>query len=279
MVVPPPGRSEMGCGCTSCGPASLECARYARRRDPARPGVSCLSVGTVHRGLMGVLWASTRAQDAFGHTMCRNVLFSVNGPPAGQDVEVRGPGRGRKWMDETDVPTQRAQARQDPRIPQADVDQSRSSRDQGSPREGAAAPVGVSSRENAQVTVGGIGPVRSSRTFGALHRSSCRGRSGPVSVNFVARPDWTRSEVAYALNRKVGGAVVRNRLRRRMRAILGEQAVGLPAGAYLVKSAPDGAALDFDELRMAMSRAVEQATSRPVIGSRGQTRRSRGPAR
>lgn len=135
------------------------------------------------------------------------------------------------------------------------------------------------SRQNAQVTVGGIGPVRSSRTFVALLRISCRGRSGPVSVSFVARPEWTRSEVAYALNRKVGGAVVRNRLRRRMRAILGEQAVGLPVGAYLVKSGPGGAALDFDELRMAMSRAVEQATSRPVIGSRAPSRRSRGPSR
>ncbi len=135
------------------------------------------------------------------------------------------------------------------------------------------------SRENAQVTVGGIGPVRSSRTFGALHRTSYRGRSGPVSVSFVPRPEWARSEVAYALNRKVGGAVVRNRLRRRMRAILVEQAAGLPAGAYLVRSGPDGAALEFDELRMAMSRAVEQATSGPVSGSRAPTRGSRGPAR
>jgi len=137
----------------------------------------------------------------------------------------------------------------------------------------------VISRQNAQVTRGGIGPVRSRRTFGALHRTSCRGRSGPVSVSFVARPEWIRSEAAYALNRKVGGAVVRNRLRRRMRAILGEQAVGLPVGAYLVKSSPAGAALEFDELRMAMSRAVEQATSGPVIGSRAPSRRSRGPAR
>jgi len=137
----------------------------------------------------------------------------------------------------------------------------------------------VISRENAQVMVGGIGPVRSSRTFGALHRTSCRGRSGPVSVGFVSRPEWTRSEVAYALNRKVGGAVVRNRLRRRMRAILVEQAAGLPVGAYLVRSGPEGADLDFDELRMAMSRAVEQATSRPVSGSRVPSRVSRGPAR
>ena len=182
-------------------------------------------------------------------------------------------------MDETDLPTQRPQARQDPWIPQADVDQGRSSGDPGSPCEGAAAPVGVIPARNGQLTRAGIGRVRSDRTFEVLRRTSCRGRHGPVSVSFAARPEWSHSEVGYAVNRKVGGAVVRNRLRRRMRAILAEWVTDLPAGAYMVRSGPDGAALDFDELRMAMTRAVEEATNRPTSGWRRPVSGPRGRAR
>jgi ribonuclease P protein component len=66
--------------------------------------------------------------------------------------------------------------------------------------------------------------------------------------------------VAYSISRQVGGAVVRNRLRRRLRAIVSEQAAGLPPGAYVVGSGPGGPLLEFDELKVAMSRALEQAT-------------------
>jgi ribonuclease P protein component len=83
-----------------------------------------------------------------------------------------------------------------------------------------------------------------------------------VTVSYLERPDWQRSEVAYAVNRKVGNAVQRNLLRRRMRAILAEGATGLPIGAYLVRSGPEGPSLDFHELKVAMSQALERATNR-----------------
>jgi ribonuclease P protein component len=81
-------------------------------------------------------------------------------------------------------------------------------------------------------------------------------------VTFLARPDWEQAQVAYAVGRKVGNAVERNRLRRRMRAIVAERAPGLPVGAYVVRSTEGGPALDFDELKVAMSRALDKATSR-----------------
>jgi ribonuclease P protein component len=58
----------------------------------------------------------------------------------------------------------------------------------------------------------------------------------------------------------VGNAVVRNRLRRRLRAIVSEQAPNLPVGAYMVVSGPAGPSLRYDELKVAMSQAVERAT-------------------
>lgn len=108
----------------------------------------------------------------------------------------------------------------------------------------------------------GVGPVRSRETFADLRRSSSRGRSGPVTVSFVDRPEWDRPLVAYAVNRKVGNAVQRNLLRRRMRAIVSARAEKLQVGAYIVRSSPDGRMLEFNELRVAMSQALEKATSR-----------------
>jgi len=88
-----------------------------------------------------------------------------------------------------------------------------------------------------------------------------------VSISFLDRPDQDRPEVAFAVNRKVGNAVVRNRLRRRMRAIVTERAAELPAGAYLVHCDPTGPSLDFHELKVAMSQALEKATNRAHPGA------------
>jgi ribonuclease P protein component len=73
---------------------------------------------------------------------------------------------------------------------------------------------------------------------------------------------WSKTEVAYAINRRTGNAVARNRLRRRMRAIMAEEAPTLPVGAYVVSTGPTGPMLDFDELKVAMSQALERATRR-----------------
>jgi len=161
-------------------------------------------------------------------------------------------------MDETNVPTQRAQARQDARIPQADVDQGGTCGDPGPSGKGAPAPVRVTTRPRRP----GVGAVRSRETFGDLRRSVSRGRHGPLTVSFVSRPEWERPQVAFAVNRKVAIAVQRNRLRRRLRAIVAARAGQLPVGAYLVHSGAGAPDLEFEELKVAMSRALEKATSR-----------------
>jgi len=165
-------------------------------------------------------------------------------------------------MDEADLSTERAQTRQDARFPQADVDEGRPGGHSVAPGEGTQAPVGVTPAPTGQPRSSRIGRVRSRQTFVDLRRSSSRGRSGPLTVSFVDRPDWDRPQVAYVVSRKVGNAVQRNLLRRRMRAILAEQAGDLRIGAYVVRSSPAGPALEFNELKVAMSQAVEKATGR-----------------
>ncbi len=65
--------------------------------------------------------------------------------------------------------------------------------------------------------------------------------------------------MAYAVGRNVGTAVARNRLRRRLRAIVSDLAAQLPAGAYLVRAGPEAAELRPGELRAALGRAFERA--------------------
>ena len=81
-------------------------------------------------------------------------------------------------------------------------------------------------------------------------------------MSFLEQKTWSKTEVAYAINRRTGNAVARNRLRRRMRAIMAEEAPTLPVGAYVVSTGPTGPMLDFDELKVAMSQALEKATRR-----------------
>jgi ribonuclease P protein component len=61
--------------------------------------------------------------------------------------------------------------------------------------------------------------------------------------------------VAYAIGRRVGGAVDRNRVRRRLRAVVAELA--LPGGDYLVSVGPEAADLPFSELRALVTSAFE----------------------
>jgi ribonuclease P protein component len=86
-----------------------------------------------------------------------------------------------------------------------------------------------------------------------------------MTVAYV--PDDDRVRVAYAIGRRVGPAVVRNRLRRQLRAAVREIDVatgGLPAGAYLVSPRPEAASRRYDELRSDLEAALVAAAQRPA---------------
>jgi ribonuclease P protein component len=164
-------------------------------------------------------------------------------------------------MNETDLSTEHPQTGQDARISQEDVDQGRPGRDPVPPGKGASPAVGVTrGGPPARHGVTGVGRLRSRRAFEAVRRYGRNGRSGPLTVSYLGQPAWSGPHFAYAIGRQVGPAVSRNRLRRRLRAIVADDVGSLPAGAYLVRSRAEGARLGFDELKMAMTRALERAT-------------------
>ncbi len=110
----------------------------------------------------------------------------------------------------------------------------------------------------------GVWRIGDRATFEALRRSSARARAGPLSVAHVPpAPGERRRRVAYAVGRPVGSAVVRNRARRRLRAVMAELARSgrLPAGAYLVSARPGVAQLPFEELVATLGDLVERASA------------------
>jgi ribonuclease P protein component len=99
------------------------------------------------------------------------------------------------------------------------------------------------------------------RTFEAIARGRS-GRCGPVRVRYAPAVGDDHAEVAFALPRRVGSAVLRNRVRRRLRAalVVAEREGRLPAGAYLVSAEAEAATRPFpiltDDVRSAVARAV-----------------------
>lgn len=77
---------------------------------------------------------------------------------------------------------------------------------------------------------------------------------------WVAGPTTRPPRVAYAVGRKVGPAVVRNRVRRRLRVVVAELAAGggLAPGDYLVAASPAAASTTFATLRAEMITACAE---------------------
>lgn len=98
-------------------------------------------------------------------------------------------------------------------------------------------------------------------TFEALRRSGARARRGPVTVTYAPAGEPTGPRVAYAVGRRVGNAVTRNKVRRRLRAAVA-QATELRPGAYLVAAGPEAARASYDELRRDVATAMTAASGR-----------------
>jgi ribonuclease P protein component len=103
--------------------------------------------------------------------------------------------------------------------------------------------------------------VRERSAFRRLGVEGRRTRAGALWCTFVIDPTITPPQVAFAIGRAHGPAVVRNRLRRRLRALL--SAAPPPAGLYLFGAQPIAAqrssaelAFDLQRLLGTCSRAV-----------------------
>ncbi|MEY2474588.1 MAG: Ribonuclease [Actinomycetota bacterium] len=83
-------------------------------------------------------------------------------------------------------------------------------------------------------------------------------RSGPLRVRYLAAPasGATAASVGYAIGKRNGGAVVRNRIRRRIRAAVSQASTPLTSGFYLISADSSAATVPFDELVTSVDNVV-----------------------
>ena len=81
-------------------------------------------------------------------------------------------------------------------------------------------------------------------------------RRGPITVTWAPGDPAEPPRVAYAIGKQVGGATVRNRVRRRLRAIVRDHELPLGPGAWLIGAAPEVAKLSYGELKAAVAEAI-----------------------
>jgi len=97
----------------------------------------------------------------------------------------------------------------------------------------------------------GFAPFRGSRIV----------REEALSLRFVADPTAGCVRVAFSTPKRIGSAVVRNRLRRQLRALLQERSLHLPHGWYLVAVEPPAVDNDWGQLGTTLDRLLASAVA------------------
>jgi ribonuclease P protein component len=140
-------------------------------------------------------------------------------------------------MREEDVSAEQPEALEEARLPYPDAQAGRSRGDRAPTPQGP----GKSLRL--------IWRVRDPATFRALSRARRR-RSGAVECRALdLGAPACPPRVAFAVGKPVGNAVARNRVRRRLRAVVREERTSLRAGwAYLFRAHPDAVKATYADL-------------------------------
>lgn len=166
----------------------------------------------------------------------------------GQPLKTMDPGLGGTC--ETHVPAECAAPGSTARIPAPDDDEKRKGDHQRPPSPWSEKAVGLIER------------LRGRSAFARLRASGVRTDHGLLWVRHVPDPSLGAARVAYALPRRMGSAVTRNTVRRRLREIVREldreTEDGLPAGLYLVGTKPAVRQYSHADLRVSMAACLSE---------------------
>jgi ribonuclease P protein component len=105
-----------------------------------------------------------------------------------------------------------------------------------------------------------IGRIRDREAFVRLRRDGARVRIDPLWCSYVPDSSLVPPRVAFAIGRATGSAVERNRLRRRLRAVLRD--CDVPPGLYLFGARADACEHTFAELASAAQTIVSEVRRR-----------------
>lgn len=92
-------------------------------------------------------------------------------------------------------------------------------------------------------------------------------RSGRATIVVHVKQTGNANSIAgFAVSKAVGGAVIRNRVKRRLRAIMAELLPTLPQGtAVVIRALPRSADVDFPRLRADVADALRIALRKAVL--------------
>ncbi len=94
-----------------------------------------------------------------------------------------------------------------------------------------------------------VHPLSSRRSFQRLSRTGKRAKSKDLSLIYRLDDSQDAINVAYSVGKKVGNAVVRNKVKRRLRTLVRECSCQMPHGDYLLMVSSRVAEMEFSELR------------------------------
>lgn len=104
--------------------------------------------------------------------------------------------------------------------------------------------------------------LSSKKSFRKLADQGKRARSGNLSLIYRLDESQGTINVAYSVGKKVGKAVTRNKIKRRLRSLVRDYSDQLHGGDYLVMVSPKVVNLRFSELRDEM-KAILPLKGRP----------------
>ena len=234
----------------------MTCPQAATYRGSVgvEPAVSCCArCGTL-------LWFSDGVQDC---TSGRSISGFV-------DNSVISSNRSHS-SEQADVPAEQPSPAQEARLPSSDAYPCGSRHHRCPPRQGSSAPRGLSDLlDGDHLVLPASNRFRRSDEFRRAVRSGRRaGRRAVVLHQLVrdGRADNSGAEparVGFVVNKAVGNAVLRNRVHRRLRAVLATRLPDLPAGSLaVVRALPSSASASYDELVADVDGALSRA-----LGSR-----------
>jgi ribonuclease P protein component len=98
--------------------------------------------------------------------------------------------------------------------------------------------------------------------FERLGRDGRRAGTEHLWCRYLDEPSAGPPRVAFAIGRRVGPAVVRNRVRRRLRAIVAASADLMPTGSLLIGAKPTVSERTFAQLQTEVRTLLQRAVSR-----------------
>jgi ribonuclease P protein component len=102
--------------------------------------------------------------------------------------------------------------------------------------------------------------LRRRQDFVAAIRGGSRAARGVLVVHLESRDEGGPCRIGFVIPKTVGGAVVRNTVRRRLRHLLSERLTDLPAGTDLVvRALPAAASRPFPDLSADLDAALTAA--------------------